>query len=231
MFPWKLLKFFAHNSILTLVFLHDLSWEQLLLGGWGAPCCRALKVMTHFTLSCDGVWVRVVCIQLSRELTNTAELNLLCHHQQQTLYHLLGFCEAQYFEVEYWVLQSSTFDKCHLRFNYNGSIKQLFLGDLWFDNLWTILQLHDLVGGYEDTVKSWMHFNVSWSVCIHTVWPSVSNSLVKLFIGKVSKIVLKILSVFFPRYDNEYGYSHRVVDLIKYLAGKEWTPCSRPIVI
>ena len=26
-------------------------------------------------------------------------------------------------------------------------------------------------------------------------------------------------SVFFPRYDNEYGYSHRVVDLIKYLAG------------
>ena len=48
-------------------------------GKWGAPCCtccRALKVMTHFTLSCDGVLVRVVCIQLSRELTNTAELYL-----------------------------------------------------------------------------------------------------------------------------------------------------------
>ena len=48
-------------------------------GEWGAPCCtccRALKVMTHFTLSCDGVLVRVVCIQLSQELTNTAELYL-----------------------------------------------------------------------------------------------------------------------------------------------------------
>ena len=114
---------------------------------------------------------------------------------------------------------------------YKGSTKHLFLGHLWFNNLWTILQLLDPVRGCEDTVKSWMHFNVSWSVCIHTVWPSVSNNLVKLFVGKVSKIVLKILSVFLPRYDNEYGYSHRVVDLIKYLAGKEWTPCSRPIVI
>ena len=48
-------------------------------GEWGAPCCtccRALKVMNHFTLSCDGVLVRVVCIQLSQELTNTAELYL-----------------------------------------------------------------------------------------------------------------------------------------------------------
>ena len=124
MFPWKLLKFFAHNSILTLVFVHDLSWEQLLLGGWGAPCCRALKVMTHFTLSCDGVWVRVVCIQLSHEPTNTAELNLLWHHQQQTLYHLLGFWVALL--LWSWMLSSAIFNfwslrwmviiKCHLRF-------------------------------------------------------------------------------------------------------------------
>ena len=93
-------------------------------GGWGAPCCRGLKVMTHFTLSCDGVWVRVVCIQLSWELTNMAELNLLWHRQQETLYHLLGFWVA--YLLWSWMLSSAIFNfwslrwmvnnKCHLRF-------------------------------------------------------------------------------------------------------------------
>ena len=81
-------------------------------GGWGAPCCKVLKVMTHFTLSCNGVWVRVVCIQLSRELTNTAELNLLWHRQQQTLYHLLGF----------WVVHAPT-----LRLNVEFCSLQLLI--------------------------------------------------------------------------------------------------------
>ena len=114
MCPWKGLKFFAQNSILTLVFVHDLRGSSCCWGGggggWGAPCCRALKVMTHFTLSCDGVWVRVVYqyIQLLRELTNTAELNLLWHRQQQTLYHLLGFWVALL--LWSWMLSSAIFN-------------------------------------------------------------------------------------------------------------------------
>ena len=88
----KGLEFFAQNSILTLVFVHDLSWEQLLLGGWGAPCCGALKVMTHFTLSCDGSESESELYVYSSLMSQQIQLNLICYGiTSKLLYHLLGF--------------------------------------------------------------------------------------------------------------------------------------------